>query len=282
MRRSSPRSNVTAPNGGAEGIAARDTAADGPAIERRLADAIYEHRLPPGTRLVEADLCRFFNVTRGAVRKVLGRLATEQLIDLVPNRGAFVARPTVAETRDIFELRRIVEGGVMRRVAGRADREWCDRVRRQVAEEREARRTSDTPAYIRLAGQFHLDLAAATGNAALVQHLKRLVAQTSLMLALYDVPGINTCSFHEHLEILDAIEADDRGKAERLMEDHLLGCERQLRLDDDPQPISLAQALGVPSTRAARMRPAARTKRSAPPAGAAGKRSTARTKPSAS
>ena len=50
----------------------------------------------------------------GLVRKVLSRLAAEQLLDLIPNRGAFVAKPSVDETRDVYELRRILETGVVR------------------------------------------------------------------------------------------------------------------------------------------------------------------------
>ena len=216
-------------------------------MRRQLADAIYEHRLPPGTKLPEVELCRIFGVTRGAVRKVLNRLAAEELLDLIPNRGAFVARPSVEETRDVYELRRILEAGVLRALAARAPHRWLDALRRQVAEEREANRVGDTPRYIRLAGKFHLDLVAATGNAALEQHLKRVVARTSLMVALYDVPGTNTCSCHEHLEILDAIERGDYAAAARLMEEHLLGCERQLHLGGEPQRVDLAQALGAAS-----------------------------------
>lgn len=218
-------------------------------MQRRLADAIYEHRLPPGTKLPEVELSRIFDVTRGVVRKVFGHLAAEELLHLVPNRGAFVARPSVDETRDVYELRRILEAGVVRALATRTPHPWIKDLRRQVDEEREANRAGDTARYIRLAGKFHLDLCAATGNAALEQHLKRVVARTSLMVALYDVPGTNTCSFHEHLEILDAIEAADYSKAEQLMYEHLLGCERQLRLGADAQPVDLAQVLGVGSER---------------------------------
>jgi DNA-binding GntR family transcriptional regulator len=228
-------------------------------VGQQLTDAIYEHRLPPGTKLVEADLCRIFGVTRGVVRRALGHLAGEELVDLFPNRGAFVACPTVDETRDVFELRRILEAGVVRRVTGTLHRESIERVRRQIAEEREARRAGDTPRYIRLAGMFHLDLAAATGNAALEQSLRRLVARTSLMLALYDVPGIDACSFHEHLEIIDAVGAGDRARAEQLMDEHLVACERQLRLDSEPRRIDLAQVLGGASAPARRAR--AETKR---------------------
>lgn len=218
-------------------------------IQKQLAHAIYEHRVKPGTKLPEVDLCGIYGTTRGVIRKVLDRLASEQLVDLIPNRGAFVARPSVELTRDTYSLRRILEAGVVRTLAKNAKRPWLRDVRLQVAEEREANRVGDTGRYIRLAGKFHLDLATATGNTALEQHLKRVVSQTSLMTALYDVPGTNTCSVHEHLEILDAIEAGDYANAERLMEDHLIGCERQLRLDQEDAPgLDLAQALGVLST----------------------------------
>ncbi|WP_309678811.1 GntR family transcriptional regulator [Polaromonas sp.] len=213
-------------------------------VQQRLAEAIYEHRIPSGTKLPEADLCRILGTSRGTLRKVLDRLADEQLVEQIPNRGAFVARPSIETTRDVYALRRILEAGVVRSLARCDCKPWINKVRLQVGEEREANRVGDTSRYIRLAGKFHLDLAAATGNQALNQHLKRVVAQTSLMTALYDVPGTNTCSVHEHLEILEAIEAGRLEDAERLMEDHLKGCERQLRLGDEPPAVDLSQALG--------------------------------------
>ena len=220
-------------------------------IRQRLAEAIYEHRLPPGTKLRELDLCRIFGVSRNVVRNVFTALAAEQLVDLFPNRGAFVARPSVEETRDVYELRRILEAGVIRCLARNHRTGWNDgwtrAVRAQIAEEREASGSGDTPRYIRLSGKFHLDLAGATRNAALERHLQRVIAQTSLMMALYDVPGTNACSFHEHIEILEAIEAADFAKAEQLLEEHLRSCERHLRLDLETRAVDLAQALGAAS-----------------------------------
>lgn len=214
-------------------------------LQKQLSDAIYEHRIPPGTKLPEIDLCRIYGVTRGVIRKVLSRLAAEQMVDLFPNRGAFVARPSVEMTRDVFALRRIMEAGVVRCLGhGKKNQTWLSDVRQQVSDEREANRTGDTGSYIRLAGKFHLDLAAATGNAALEQHLRRVISQTSLMVALYESPGSNNCSVLEHLEILDAIQARDFTRAEQLMDEHLWGCERQLRLDgDSTSTVDLALAL---------------------------------------
>lgn len=224
-------------------------------IQQRLADAIYEHRVPPGTKLPELELCALFATTRSAIRSVFSRLAADGLVELHPNRGAFVARPSIKETQDVYQLRRILETGVIRCLAEEDHGGWIEAIRAQVEGEREARRAGDNAGYIRLSGKFHCDLAAATNNAAVERHLQRLVAQTSLMMALYDVPGTNACSFHEHLEILDAIEARDFTTAERLMDDHLRGCERQLRLDVEARPVDLGQVLGTaaPTTRTTRV-----------------------------
>lgn len=267
MTRSKPQSNA---QGGPSATAAAPAGEGAPEhefndearVQHRLSDAIYEHRLPPGTKLPEVDLCRILGTSRGTLRKVLDRLAGDQLVELIPNRGAFVAKPSVKTTRDVNALRRILEGGVVRTLAGCQCGPWIGAIRAQVAEERDANLDGDTSRYIRLAGKFHLDLAAATGNAALEQHLRRVVAQTSLMVALYDTRGTNPCSVHEHLEILEAIEAGQHVQAEKLMEAHLRGLERQLRLgEDDTASVDLADALGTPVQVAAPKAPPTRRPR---------------------
>src|SRR5688572_14525641 len=86
------------------------------AIYERLLAAIFEHRLPPGTKLGEDRLAAIFGVSRARIRRVLPRLAHEGLVTLEPNRGAFVAKPTVMEARDVFEARRLIEPGILERL----------------------------------------------------------------------------------------------------------------------------------------------------------------------
>src|SRR5215470_3764886 len=50
-------------------------------------EAILDHRLPPGTKLKEIPLAELFGVTRSVVRKALGRLAHERVVELRTNRG---------------------------------------------------------------------------------------------------------------------------------------------------------------------------------------------------
>ncbi|HEU4475111.1 MAG TPA: GntR family transcriptional regulator, partial [Methyloceanibacter sp.] len=65
------------------------------AIYERILAAIFEHRLPPGTKLGEDRLASIFAVSRARIRRVLPRLAHEGVVRLEPNRGAFVAQPSV-------------------------------------------------------------------------------------------------------------------------------------------------------------------------------------------
>src|SRR5260370_9530514 len=87
-------------------------AANGPkpeAIAERIRAAILEHRLAPGAKLTEAQLCEVFDVKRGPIRQALAQLATDRLVDLEPNRGAFVASPSLQEGHGAFAMRRLIE-----------------------------------------------------------------------------------------------------------------------------------------------------------------------------
>ena len=98
------------------GTAASVAAATAESIAANIRDAILEHRLAPGAKLTEAQLCEVFDVKRGTVRLALAQLGAERLVDLEPNRGAFVASPSVQEVHEVFEMRRIIEMAVVERI----------------------------------------------------------------------------------------------------------------------------------------------------------------------
>ena len=101
-------------------------------IYERIVTSVMEHRLPPGTKLGEDKLARIFGASRARVRQVLARLALERIVVLQPNRGAFVAEPTVAEAREVFEVRRPLEALVVRRIIAKKDPQLIARLRAHV------------------------------------------------------------------------------------------------------------------------------------------------------
>ena len=161
-------------------------------------DAIYEavmdQRLVPGTRLTEASLCEIFGVSRAVVRMALLRLAHDRIVTLTPNRGAAVARPSVQETRDVFELRRLVESAAMEAVAERALPRELEALRPLVKQEHAAFERGDVQHWIRLSRDFHLRLLALAKNAVLGEVGRDLVTRSLLMTALYMPPGQASCA----------------------------------------------------------------------------------------
>lgn len=233
------------PGGGAL-LPASDAPPDG-AVYDAVYEAVMEHRLAPGTRLTEASLCDLFGVSRAAVRMALLRLSHDRIVTLTPNRGAAVARPTVGETRAVFETRRLVEAAAMGLAAERARPRDLDAVREVVRREHEAFERNNKRQWMRLSGEVHLRLLALAGNEALVEVGRDLVARSLLMTALYMPPGQTACASHEHDALIDALAAGEGERAARLMVAHLLACEARLRLDlpGEAAP-DLAAALGRP------------------------------------
>ena len=227
------------------GPAAEKGGAGEDAIYEELLTAIFEHRLPPGMKLGEEELARIFGVSRARIRRVLPRLAHEGVVRLEPNRGAFVARPSVAEARDVFETRRILEPAIALRLAqDRHKRRDTAPLRQHVAAEARAREVGDTRGVVRLSGEFHILLAERTGNEVLAKTMRELASLTCLIIALYDKPSVPSCLGEEHGHIVDALAAGDGELAARLMLEHLEHVERNLDLSlPEPVPVDLEDAL---------------------------------------
>lgn len=213
----------------------------------QLQSAIVERRLPPGTKLGEELLCEIFAVSRPRIRRILQRLAYDRLVELQPNRGAYVARPSVKEAREVFAARRLVEASLVRGLAGRLSPAAVGMLQGLIDREREAATGEDRQPAIRLSGEFHLCLARLTDNTTLAEFLRELVSRTSLIIALYERPGESCCSCVDHQRILDALAAGRSGAATASMESHLHEIEGRLRLHDAaPMAVDLRQALRRP------------------------------------
>lgn len=207
-------------------------------------DAIMEHRLPPRTKLTEHSLCEIYATARHTVRKVLSHLAADGMVDLEPNRGAFIASPSTDEAHDMFELRQMLERAVLDKLAAMPDvKTVIAPLRKMVASERQAFLTHDRPKWIRLSAEFHTALAELSGNALLVNMMRRLVSRTTLMIASVEAPGNNACSFDEHEEILDALEQGDAALAQSRMAHHLGACADRVQ-PDEPGSFDLRSVLG--------------------------------------
>lgn len=205
-------------------------------IYERIVEAILDHRLAPGTKLVEEKLGRAFGVSRTRIRQVLVRLAAEQLVVLTLNRGAAVACPTPEEAREVFGARALIEPPLVETFVSRAQARDFSALQRLINEEEAARRAGKRQIAIRLSGEFHLHIAERANHRTLEKMLRELVSRTSLILMTYEkspahAPG---CPCDDHRGLLDAMVAGEVAAAKRLMKRHLAQLEKSLLLDARP------------------------------------------------
>ena len=84
-------------------------------IAEALREEILRGTIPPGRALRQEELADRFGVSRLPVRDALLRLEGQGLVEVFPNRGAFVVSLSLDEVREIYDLRILLEGDVIER-----------------------------------------------------------------------------------------------------------------------------------------------------------------------
>jgi len=194
-----------------------------PHVERAYHDlkaGIVEGRYRPGEPLSEVGLATEHGMSRTPIREGLARLWQEGYLERVVGHGYFVARVTVQQIHDTFDVRRLLEGAAAARAAELASPEDVERLRHLAAVpigRLQNYRESET-----LNIQFHLAIAACARNGLAMELIERCLAQVDRFMSL----GISFGPFQEsatdaHVEIVEAIASGDAAAARTRMEDHL-------------------------------------------------------------
>jgi DNA-binding GntR family transcriptional regulator len=220
-----------------------DGGAAGPTqrIVDSITTAIVERRLMPGTKLVEQQIADIFGVSRTLVRQALNQLSRDRLVTLEPARGAFVAKPSVQEARQVFEVRAMLEAAMVKQLCAVVTDTQITELRSHVKAEAQAVARTDISGRTRLLADFHVVLARMLGNQVLAQLLEDLLTRSSLIALMYQSSHSAEHSQEEHVAIVDALEKRDARAAVRLLELHLGNVERNLRLS--PRVADLATVL---------------------------------------
>jgi DNA-binding GntR family transcriptional regulator len=187
-----------------------------------IRERISSGSLPRGARVHQEDLAEELGVSRTPVREALRRLAAEGLVEMRTNRGARVADVDQIGMRESYEARTVIEPGAARLAAARRPPQPLARMRAAVTEQRRSVR------YVQRSfeanREFHLALAAASGNEFLVQFAERLwVARIGETIYERQVQTQERMllDVREHEQIIEAIEAGDGRRAESLTRRHL-------------------------------------------------------------
>ena len=213
-------------------------------VAARIEQAILDHRLAPGTKLTEDEIASIYGVGRTIVRGALQALTHRGLVEARRNRGAFVAKPSVREAREVLEARALLEPRTAHSAALRAGARDVQILRRHIDDEHAALAEGDTGRAVYLSGEFHVAIARIADQTTIEQFLSELIARSSLIVALYWRRPDALCESHAHHALVDAIADNNADLAEEIMTSHLVDLGSSLDLSDTPRTTpSLRDAL---------------------------------------
>jgi DNA-binding GntR family transcriptional regulator len=176
------------------------------------------------------------------VRAALLMLSKDKVIQIVPDKGAFVAKPSAEEAREVFAVRRILEAALAREFVARATAADYKRIDRHLAAERKSLAGNDAQVRTRLLGDFHIVLAEVVGNGVLTEMMRELSTRSAVITMLYQSRRDAACSSDEHREFIEAARAGDVERAVTLMVEHLGHVEGALHFEE-ATPVSRGKDL---------------------------------------
>lgn len=196
-------------------------------VYERLKHAIITGELPPGARLVAAELAQRWALSPTPLREAFQRLEGVGLVELTSQRGARVASTSVAEAEEVYELRLMLEPWALRRSLEQSDdvhRAEVAAAHKRLFELLSPVPSSDDRLILVAHRTFHAALLARCPSL-WARRLTSLLAEHSqryLLLNAHYSEHVSE-SMAEHEQLLEATLTGDVEQAARVLVAHLQG-----------------------------------------------------------
>jgi len=191
-------------------------------VAQQLRDMIAQNELAPGDRIREQALSERLAVSRTPMREALRILAAERLVELLPNRGAVVAAPSLKEVKDLLSVLGMMEALAGEQAAMNGTDAELAEIRALHYEMKATFERRDRLAYFKLNQAIHRAIVAASHNGALAEMHDQLNAR------LYRVRYQSNLSNEswrtaicEHDAIQEALDRRDAPGLAAILRDHL-------------------------------------------------------------
>lgn len=191
-------------------------------VAERLREAFVSGQFPPGTRLVERELCEMMGVSRGSLREALREVEHEGLITVVPNRGPIVSVLDYETAKAIYEVRAALESLAAGLFARNASEDQIRRLKQTIDTLETAAHGNSTTAMLAAKHQFDDILMEGAANpvaAAMLQTVRHRVAQLRLLSMSH--PDRLDRVAGEMRELYEAVRSRDAERARIASKTHI-------------------------------------------------------------
>lgn len=194
-------------------------------VYNHIKAAILARKLAPGKQLVENSISTALGVSRTPIRNAIKKLALEGLVEIFPNKGAFVTSPSKEEIIQAYELRANLEYlAASKAMNTMTDSDFLEIERIIEDEVMVLSDNKNAEKYIHTNKTFHIAITKKCNNKFLNEFIERLINQTNIYLILYDeffsVPGQKPYGPNEHQNIIDLMRKKDAANLKTTLDNH--------------------------------------------------------------
>lgn len=191
-------------------------------VYHSLKDAILSLKYEPGQILRKRDICEQLGISRSPVSEAVTRLATDGLVNVVPQAGTFVARFSMKEIREGAFLREALELAAVEQVATQITDDQIRQLKRNLHVQQALVDDLDVQGFYKLDTEMHKLIMGFTGYRRLSAMAETSWLQVNRARQLI-LPNPNRVkdTLKEHKAILAALEARDPETARRATKAHL-------------------------------------------------------------
>jgi DNA-binding GntR family transcriptional regulator len=188
-----------------------------------LREAIVNLELAPGQPISETSVGEKFKISRTLVREILRKLESEYLLEIYPNRGAFVTNMSVDYIEEIFQMREALEGMAARISAHKIPSKEMQKIRDQLEALNKKTDDSVRKEAVQVGDVLHSLIGDISNN----RHLRntmRFLNYHFLRIRKFledNHPGTTESDISEHIEIINAILSGNGSLAEEVMRNHI-------------------------------------------------------------
>ena len=192
-------------------------------VFHRLREDILSGKYKEGDELKEVAIGEELGVSRTPVREAFRQLELEGLIQIIPNKGAYVTGITEKDVKDIYMIRSLLEGLCARWACEHITQEQMEEMEENIYLSKFHAQKGHLEQLAELDNRFHEILYEAC-NSKMLEHQLRDFHEYVLRVRKKTLSNANRGpkSNEEHEQIMDAIKAKDADKAEKLANMHMI------------------------------------------------------------
>lgn len=191
-------------------------------VQDRLREAILSGKFAPGSRLVERPLCEQLGVSRTVVRETIRYLEAEGLVEIIPNRGPIVATLSWDQAKQVYDIRRQLEGSAAVACAQSQGDDFAPKLSAALAALQSKIHDTEWLDFLQATTQFYQLIFEEAGHSIAWEIVQRLNGRISRLRTLTLTDRTRERSGMSHMiAIHDAILSRDAERAQKAVEDHI-------------------------------------------------------------